>query len=372
MSGYWTVSDLIPDYSPEAGGISSDEDSGEKVNFRSSDESSTHHKQNGGLMEHAKAKWFSGAWPITPFDGSVKVHERKAEWFRFRDLFESISSCKITVDPVTKLNGLKIYAGPYLSNIIGMQMKKIQEPQADIYSKVIEMLNAYFNKTCDVGKEQMKFREMRMAKEEAFEDWILRLENQARFCEFDIKQHNDEFLQAIIRRSVPEISDKLFEMSEIFERDLERIKNHGQHLDFSRRERESMTNQKVDNGAEIEANREASSSVNALLRYDRGRKPYEHHRKPYEHQRRGGAYKGGYNNRMNARNNTDCRKCGRKHGYKQCKAFGVKCYKCKKLGHFAEYCQNGYVKPPKNEMDSKNNIHEEVSKINQVLFSDSE
>ena len=34
----------------------------------------------------------------------------------------------------------------------------------------------------------------------------------------------------------------------------------------------------------------------------------------------------------------DCKRCGRKHGPKQCPAYRKECSKCKKKGHFAEQC----------------------------------
>ena len=49
------------------------------------------------------------------------------------------------------------------------------------------------------------------------------------------------------------------------------------------------------------------------------------------------------------KNQYDCKRCGRKHGPKQCPAFGKECSKCKRKGHFAEQCRsktnaNGFSK----------------------------
>nr|XP_029718291.1 uncharacterized protein LOC115261060 [Aedes albopictus] len=84
----------------------------------------------------------------------------------------------------------------------------------------------------------MKFREMRMVASEPFVDWVLRLENQAKFCDFEADQRKEEFTQALIRRSVPEIATKLYEMSDVFNNDLERLMAHGRHLDYIRMETE--------------------------------------------------------------------------------------------------------------------------------------
>lgn len=51
---------------------------------------------------------------------------------------------------------------------------------------------------------------------ESFSDWVLRLEAQAKFCDFTDQQREEEFVQALLRRSIAEIADKLYEMSDMF------------------------------------------------------------------------------------------------------------------------------------------------------------
>lgn len=112
----------------------------------------------------------------------MATNKRKAEWFRFRDQFVRIASCKGTFDSQTKLDGLKIHAGAFLLKIIEMREKDIGA-HVDPYSQVMKSLDSYFNQTCSTSKERMTFREMRMRTTEAFTDWVLRLETQAKFCE---------------------------------------------------------------------------------------------------------------------------------------------------------------------------------------------
>ena len=110
----------------------------------------------------------------------------------------------------------------------------------DIYEETVQQLNGYFTQACYVVKERMKFREMQMKEAEPFSDWVLRLETQAKFCNFGVQQREEEFLQALLRRSVTEISEKLCEMSNIFNNILERIIHHGKHLDYIRLEAQEM------------------------------------------------------------------------------------------------------------------------------------
>lgn len=53
---------------------------------------------------------------------------------------------------------------------------------------------------------------MRMAGKESFADWFMKLEAQARLCEITEYQKAEELVQAMMRRLVPEIAGKLFEM----------------------------------------------------------------------------------------------------------------------------------------------------------------
>lgn len=89
----------------------------------------TESKASGGDYGSRKTKseWLSGSWPLRQFDETLPTTKRKAEWFRFRDQFERIVSCKSPVDAVTRLTGLKIFAGSYLLSIIEMQEKPIFE-----------------------------------------------------------------------------------------------------------------------------------------------------------------------------------------------------------------------------------------------------
>lgn len=137
----------------------------------------------------------------------------------------------------------------YLLSIIEMHEKLFPVSGVDdIYDQVVKALNSYFNKTCDTSKERMTFREMRMRSSEPFMDWVLRLETQAKFCDFSNEQRQEEFMQALLRRSIPEIGGKLYELSEMFDKNIEIIVNHGQHLDHIRRESEEL---KKDNEAPV-------------------------------------------------------------------------------------------------------------------------
>ena len=53
------------------------------------------------------------------------------------------------------------------------------------------------------------------------------------------------------------------------------------------------------------------------------------------------------------KNQYDCKRCGRKHGPKQCPAYGKECSKCKKKGHFAEQCRSKTNADPSSKRSSQ-------------------
>ncbi|XP_021698197.1 uncharacterized protein LOC110676044 [Aedes aegypti] len=333
-------------------------------------------KQVKAKRGKAASKWLSGSWPLQQFDGELPLNKRKAEWIRFRNQFERIVACKEPVEPVVQLTGLKIFAGSYLLSVIEAQ-ENLLVGADNIYSATITALNRYFDQTCDYTKERMKFREMRMVASEPFVDWVLRLENQAKFCEFDPEQRYEEFSQALIRRSVPEIATKLYEMSDVFHNDLERIMAHGRHLDYIRLETEEVKlNAKVETSTNAEGVNEANlmKPVNAVFNQMSGSSSMRYGSRRESHSKGNGAVRFrnvGMRNGSGhySANNRNCSKCGRIHGFKECRAHRVKCYACGKEGHFAEFCfsrTKDDLQNKRGRVEGGEMYKSEVGRINQV------
>ena len=53
------------------------------------------------------------------------------------------------------------------------------------------------------------------------------------------------------------------------------------------------------------------------------------------------------------KNQYDCKRCGHKHGPKECPAFGKECSKSKKKGHFAEQCRSKTNADPSSKRSSQ-------------------
>ena len=308
------------------------------------------------MMQQEKARWLSGSWKLEPFDSKIPPSERKVEWRRFRDQFQRITDCKMPVDPETKLKGMKIYAGEYLLSILEMQEAAVGECISDIYTEVIQLVNKYFDLTCDRTQERIKFRQMKQQGAECFSDWILRLESQSKFCEITSDQRKEEFLQALFSNSSTDISEKLYEASSYFGHDLNKIIQHGQHLDILRIKRleQAAINEKSEIVHDHENDVKPVMWINDR-KGDMTKKRTQGRYEPYENSR-----KREYVPRKQVR---DCYRCGRDHDASRCPAFRSRCSKCGKVGHWASKCR---LSGNEASGDKKISVQRHIAQINKV------
>lgn len=309
-----------------------------------------------------KAKWLSGSWKLDQFNDKCPITERKAEWKKYRDQFELICDCKVPVDPETKLNGMKIHAGDFLKKIIEMQEATVARDVDDIYAATVKLVNCYFEATCSKTQERINYRQLKQKDDENFADWVLRLESQSQFCDFEEELRKEEFMQALITRSVPELAEKLFEASSFFENDISKLIKHGQHLDVMRINKANDKLPKTMKAEESDDNvRPVMWVAGKNVSSSRDRK--ENRTEPYQASR----YK--RDNEFKPRNwvptNKDCERCGRRHIPSRCPAFRSKCNNCNKYGHWATKCRMS-SRDRRWEKDNKDVMFEHVNQINKV------
>lgn len=313
--------------------------------------------QNGGktdarhLQESSNA-WISpNSWKLDAFDNKLKPHERKAEWRRFRDQFQWNLECRNPPNGEAKLRFLRIHAGEYLLKVIKMQEALLLSKEVvDVYEEVIKLLDNYFDSLCDKTQERIKFRKMEQNAEESFNDWVLRLECQSKFCEFEGELRNEEFLQALIGNSVPELAEKLYEASSFFHNDINKMIQHGQHLDL-------MRFQKLETAKPLTISAEASTSeenTKPVMYVDKRGSSKNHDVKRYE------PY-----SRSSAGSRKECPKCGRYHAMNRCPAYRSKCGRCGRVGHWVARCNMKDQEKDSGD-DRKDAVLKHIARINKV------
>lgn len=304
------------------------------------------------MEEKEFAKWVSTKWNLVEFDGTKPVSERKHEWERFSEQFSRIISVR-RLSSSQKLQALEIQAGQYLNEILKIQRKRGLCTVDDSYEKVMNDLSDYFDQTCDVMQERSNFRELKMADAESFVDFELRCEKQIKYCNFSKEQSDEELADALIRRSIPEISKTLRLLAPTFQNDIFAIIKQGTHLDNIRKEENRSR-------SEEEA---LVKPVMSVQRESYNHKPrFAPYNKRFQNERdkpRNWVPKGrssGYSKRE------VCGKCSEYHQIGNCPAKGRRCMKCRSWGHYARCCKATTSRNYEREM------HNEVKDINQVKF----
>lgn len=323
----------------------SDIENEDEVNFESK-----------GMNEKDFAKWVSTKWNLVEFDENKPVTERKQEWGRFIEQFSRIVEVR-NLSSIQKCQALKIQAGQYLNDIMKTKKNTLHMD----YDAILSYLNSYFNQTCDSRQERCKFRDLKMRSDESFVDFELKCEKQIKYCNFPDEQAEEELAEALIRRSVPEISKHLRLLAPTLQNDLFAIIKQGTHLDNMRKEDEENkeTNENFERPVMNLHKERFRGSRNSYL-YQRKEQRYNPYQRKFGNERQSGL-RGAQRTNFNQKER--CEKCGEIHAYNSCPAYNRKCMKCHRWGHYARCCKSSYQKD-----GNVVTIKEDVRNINQVKF----
>lgn len=331
-------------------------------------------KKNRSKKFKHSAKWLSGNWPLKEFDGKLEIGQRKVEWHRYKEQFKRVAAVKGKAKDSIKIKCLKIYAGTFLVDVM-MSLERCEPSLKRNYKQMLRSLDKYFEQGCDKTFERKKFREMRMKEEEAFADWIIRLEKQAAYCEFG-NQFKDEMLQALFMGSIKQIGDKLYESATMMDNDYSKIVALGNRLDQARVKATDQIN-KTQEPIETEVKPIMAVKEERFKPYENQYRPYRRDRDEHDNRFRSGrnwipARRHEKPSYQNQNNFFQCEKCGRNHGPRDCPAFQKECAKCGKLNHFAIKCRTPLrSNQDENRRDEKNNFkRNDIKRINKVTMKD--
>lgn len=197
---------------------------------------------------------------------------------------------------------------------------------------------------------------MKMRKDESFIDFELKCEKQIKYCNFTKEQAEEELAEALIRRSVPEISKQLRLLAPTLQSDLFAIIKQGTHLDHMRKEDEE--NKDINESQYVrpvmnlqqERNRSFQSD-----RFNRRNQRYNPYQRKFSNERQNRSFG---ERKFNVPKRDPCAKCAEFHGFNSCPAQNRKCMNCHRWGHYSKCCKSPFPK--------QQNTKEEVKHINQV------
>lgn len=341
----------------EASSLSSDES--EDNSEESSDDRESEKEKNSKNKKKEQRKWFQSNWPIEKFNEKAPLNEKKPEWIKFRDQFNRVIKTRGAASDRQKIDALKIYAGSYLLQLISIVERDKKNRKIKSYKKLIKALDAHFNGAFDKQLERLKFSGMKQLQDEAFDDWVMRLQRQMELCEFTISRQTEELKLALIKKSKPEIAEKLFELSGIFKDDIKKYVAQGQLLDQlgdKKKEQQETDTEKPVNAIKTEFKQKPE-------RFRTRPRPYPSYRSTQQQdgiQKNPTRYWAATNDRAGAA--SSCFRCGLSHPMRPCPAASVQCHKCGKTGHYGRVCESKGMA----EQNLQGALHTEPAEVNKV------
>lgn len=189
---------------------------------------------------------------------------------------------------------------------------KLTDEQKKVYKTVIEELETYFTPKKNVVYERFVFYNRKQEEGETFDHFATDLKKLVKSCEFHETDSmvRDRIVFGIRSKALQE---KLLQMDKL---DLEKATKVCRANEIASAQVKEV--QGTSSGVKIDAVKRNNSGPNKAFEMNRGNK----------HVTEGKI------------ETFDCRSCGFTHTPRQCPAFGKRCTKCQKYGHFRKMCRN--------------------------------
>ena len=267
------------------------------------------------IEQAARARLHGVEMPKRLDFNAKKLHH---EYLCFKTLAKKVLDCYEGLEDSVKVNKVLMWMGPEAC------VKHEQHPFAPGDKEKLEPLWTFFDNLCSKKEgfhgswnaARMTLKFMRQEKGESVDVFYGRIRDVLHQCEYDpemAKSLEAETLKYGLTNA--KIIEKVYALPK--DADANRV------LDTARAEEQAQTHIREVEKIRRDHNPGETKSAEEL----KGQKKPPR-KKPKDSS--DGRTKSQYN----------CTRCGRKHGPKQCPAYGKECSKCKRKGHFAEQCRS--------------------------------
>eukprot|EP00117_Sycon_ciliatum_P022463 scpid41478/ scgid19373/ Uncharacterized protein K02A2.6 len=262
--------------------------------------------------------------PLKRLDVTGPAHVVAERWRKWKRSFSYYVVGKGITDKTRAKALLLHFGGEGIQDIYDTLESSIDQTAGDALKALTDALDGHFAVTANEPYERHIFRQMAQKEKETVAQFVTRLRNQAKFCNFtdEEDQIRDQLIQAM---SDPKLRQKLLEEKNIKLKDA--------LVKARQRELATVQARSMDSSAESSIHQQRSSSSGP------------HANSSGRHRHSGAGPRGGGTQTQSATRNADseCFSCGRKGHFSrspECPARGKKCSNCGKVGHFAVVCRS--------------------------------
>ena len=297
--------------------------------------------------------------PKFDVEDTVDISKR---WGKYCKTLDRVFSMKNIKDDKVKIDYLFFYGGEGLEDAY-----EDESSSSDQYADIVVKLTARFNPPVNVELNIYQFRKLAQFDDEPFDDFVRRLRDKAKLCDF--KEADKDIKSQIIHHCLSSslrkrgLTDRTLTLEKLIE--------EGRMEEVVKRQLKEMAAKRVvetESESETEA-KNPTTSVNAMQRGQRDRRDQRDQRNQrFDKQKQ--------NEMIRQRK---CFRCGNAYPHDgECPANGIICSKCNRTGHFAKYCLSKTTeksnanslltkkKPHKTEMPSSSDSDSECWNINSV------